>query len=116
VHTVRKFTSAWPREEEVMLFRLVRTLTIVVVFWCLAGQAWAEDTSVESLGAMAAEAAAHGQSTPPVRKFTDAHLAGLKARLRLRLRFDWIRSYTALGPHLYLARSECSAPSGEPRS
>jgi hypothetical protein len=32
-------------------------------------------------------------------------LAGLRRRLRLHTRFDWIRTYSPLGAHMYLVRS-----------
>lgn len=98
------------REEATMtLAPILRALVLMLALCCAAASARADDRGVEEAGVSAgrgampalAESQALERAAAPFETLT----TGLRRRLKLRLRFDWIRSYTALGPHLYLASS-----------
>ena len=90
----------------------VRILTFVALLFCATSSGWAQEPAGEAVGAQAGELALRvhsGAASQAARDSSTLHTAGLRSRLKLRLRFDWIRSYTALGPHLYLAQLSSGA-------
>jgi hypothetical protein len=96
-----------------MLSHALRALVLVAGLWFITGSVRADSHNVEAVGlrvgsAVTAPRLLHERLEPAAHS-SETHTAGLRARLKLRLRFDWIRSYTALGPHLFLASSaHCS--------
>ena len=108
---VSDFTAVTARERKptMMLAPILRALVLMLALCCAAASARADDRGVEEAGVSAgrgampalAESQALERAAAPFETLT----TGLRRRLKLRLRFDWIRSYTALGPHLYLASS-----------
>ena len=87
----------------------VRILTFVAMMFCATSSAWAQEPLAEALGAQAGKLALGSRSGAASQDSSTVRTAGLRSRLKLRLRFDWIRSYTALGPHLYLAQLSSGA-------
>jgi hypothetical protein len=99
-----------------MVTNTLRILTIVIGLSIFTSSVQAQETGSEVLGAVIREAAAGAIGLKALVQAGDHRTtfkdptAGLRRRLRLKLWLDWIRSYTALGPHLYLANASESAP------